>query len=201
MSANTQKNPLTIHISLLTTLLVSALLVGLLSACSSQQTIHSFTPETAPSDQAAVYVYRPLSTTNAFYSPDLYVNDEFRYSIKTSRKTRLILAAGETTFELAPDKNYSGVTTLSLDLKAGTTYFLRVDTSLKIKNTTNYQPYDRSFSLVTVTGEQATDEIGRCCYSGSKGVDDAEQAEPGTDQTEEADSGFSVDKTQNPFSH
>ena len=198
MSANAQKKPPATVVTLLITLLSSLLL-----ACSSQQTINSFNPEPAPSDQAAVYVYRPLSTTNAIYSPDLYVDGEFKYSIKNTRKTRILVPAGVTVFELAPDKKYSGITSLSLTLEAAKTYYLRVDTSLQLKPSTTYQPYERSFSLVSVTAEQAIDEIGRCCHTGSNDsvASESEDAASSPQQTDKADTGFSVDKTQNPFSH
>ena len=178
--------------------------VALLVACSTQQTANNFSPALAPADQAAVYLYRPLSTTNAFYSPDLYINEEFRYSIKSGKKTRLILDAGATIFEIEPDKDYSGVTRITTTLNPGDTYFLRVDTSLKIKNTTSYEPYERSFSLIEVADQQAIEEISQCCHSGSNSNtsdDDQTGNNPSADETDKSDKGFSVDKTQNPFSH
>ena len=195
MSASTQINPLVAF---------AALLISMLSACSNQQTINSFTAETAPSNQVAVYVYRPLSTTNAVYSPDLYVNDEFKYSIKSGKKARLLLDAGNTIFEIEPDKNYTGVTRITTTLNPDDTYFLRIDTSLKIKNTTSYEPYERSFSLIEVADQQAIEEISQCCHSGSSsntGDDNKTDSNPSADETDKSDNGFSVDKTQNPFSH
>ena len=178
--------------------------VAVLTACSTQQTTDIFTPALAPANQAAVYLYRPLSTTNAFYSPDLYINDEFRYSIKSGKKTRLLLDAGDTVFEIEPDKKYAGVTRISTTLNPGDTYYLRIDTSLKIKNTVGYEPYERSFSLVEVADQQAIEEISQCCHSasGSKTGDDGQtDSKPSADETGKSDTGFSVDKTQNPFSH
>ena len=173
-------------------------------ACSTQQTTHSFTPASVPADQAAVYLYRPLSTTNAFYSPDLYINDEFVYSIKSGKKTRLLLDAGTSIFEIEPDKKYSGVTRLSKNLQAGDTYYLRIDTSLKINNALGYQPYERSFNLVEVADKQAVAEISECCHSASSSKTDGESSadsKPSVGQSGNSDTGFSVDKTQNPFSH
>ena len=178
--------------------------IAVLTACSTQQTTNSFTPVLAPADQAAVYIYRPLSTTNAFYSPDLYINDEFRYSIKSSKKTRLLLDAGETVFEIEPDKKYAGVTRLSTTLDPGDTYYLRIDTSLKIKSTVGYEPYERGFSLIEVADQQAIEEISQCCHSASSrntGDDSQSGSNPSADETGKSDTGFNVDKTQNPFSH
>ena len=178
--------------------------VAVLTACSTQQTTDIFIPALAPADQAAVYLYRPLSTTNAFYSPDMYINDEFRYSIKSGKKTRLLLDAGDTVFEIEPDKKYAGVTRISTTLNPGDTYYLRIDTSLKIKNTVGYEPYERGFNLVEVADQQAIEEISQCCHSasGSKTGDDGQtDSKPSADETGKSDTGFSVDKTQNPFSH
>ena len=173
-------------------------------ACSTQQTTHSFTPKSVPADQVAVYLYRPLSTTNAFYSPDLYINDEFVYSIKSGKKARLMLDAGTSVFEIEPDKNYTGVTRLSKKLEAGDTYYLRVDTSLKIKKSVGYEPYERSFSLVEVDDQQAIGEISKCCHSPSSNNTDDDNKTGSTasaDESDKTDTGFNVDKTQNPFSH
>ena len=178
--------------------------VAALMACSNQQTTHAFNPASAPEDQAAIYLYRPLSTTNAFYSPDLYINDEFAYSIKSGKKIRLLLDAGTSVFEIEPDKNYSGVTRVSKNLQAGDTYYLRIDTSLKIQNTLGYEPYERSFSLVEVADKQAVAEISECCHSASNSNKDGESragSNPSASQNDDSDTGFSVDKTQNPFSH
>lgn len=136
--------------------------------------------------------------SNAIYSPDLYINDEFKLSIKSGKNTRLLLTPGENKFELEPDKNYSGVTHLSLNLKTGTTYFIRVNTSLKIKSTTNYGLYERGFNLTEISEQLAVKEIAECCIAKNKKA---------TNQTEvkstkkEPGARFSVDKTQNPFSH
>ena len=181
-----------------------SIIVTVLTACSTQQTTDNFTPALAPADQAAVYLYRPLSTTNAFYSPDLYINDEFRYSIKSGKKTRLLLDAGETVFEIEPDKKYAGVTRLSTTLDPGDTYYLRIDTSLKIKNTVGYEPYERSFNLVEVADQQAIEEISQCCHSASSskaGDDSQTESNPSVDEPGKSGTGFSVDKTQNPFSY
>ena len=107
-------------------------------------------------------------------------------------------------FEIEPDKKYAGVTRISTVLDSGETYYLRVDTALKIRNSLGYEPYERSFSLVEVTEQQAVEEISQCCHSASGNStddDDPSGSKASTDETGSSDTGFNVDKTQNPFSH
>lgn len=135
---------------------------------------------------------------NAIYSPELYVDDAFASFIKNGKSTRLTLSPGEHVFEIAPDENYAGLTKLRLNLDADNTYYLRVDTSLQIKNTAFYQPYHRSFDLVLVDTVLATEQITKCCSNKEKTSDHAAEIESAKKESAE---GFSVEKTQNPFSH
>lgn len=157
----------------------------------------TFTPLAAEPDTASVYVYRTLSMSNAFYSPDLYVNNEFKLSIKNSNKTRMLLKPGKTIFNLAADAHYTDSSQIELELVAGKTYYLRVSTQLKIANSSDYQPYQRSFNIKTVTDKIAQNEISDCCTSKNDSITMPEitTTEPGGSES------FSVDKTQNPFSH
>ncbi len=135
---------------------------------------------------------------NASYSPELYVDDAFAVFIKNGTNTGLTLSPGEHIFEIAPDKNYAGFTKLRLNLRAGNTYYLRVDSSLRIKNTAIYQPYQRSFDLLNIDAALATEQITQCCSQKEKASAYAAEIEPVKKQ---ATKGFSVEKTQNPFSH
>ena len=136
---------------------------------------------------------------NATYSPELYVDDELKFFIKNGKNTRLILSPGEHVFEIAPDENYSGLTKLRLNLSSGNTYYLRVDTSLQINNNAaTYQPYHRSFDLVETETVLATEQITKCCSNKEKTTNLPAEIKP---ISKEAADGFSVEKTQNPFSH
>ena len=181
---------------ILQSLTVIALL--LLTACSTTNNAASFSPAAAPSEQAVVYIYRPNVMANAIYSPDLYVNDEFKLSLKSGNSTRLLFNAGKYTFKVAPDKNYSGLTQLSINLMAGSTYYVRVDSTLKINNGIEYQPYQRSFNLIDVNASLAIAQISECCTNKQKAF--TNNTETITRETEPKE-GFSVNKTQNPFSH
>ena len=136
--------------------------------------------------------------SNATYSPDLLVNKEYKLAIKNGRNTMMILAPGQTLFEIDPEENYTGQTELPLFLEAGNLYYIRVDTSLKIKNTTSYKPYQRSFDLKSVDEKSAISQIEQCCLS-NKVNSNKYVSIP--EKESSSDDGFSVDKTQNPFSH
>ena len=136
-----------------------------LAACSTTNNVKLFTPQIAADNQVMVYIYRPFATSNAMYSPDLYLNDEFKLSIKNGKNVGFTLPPGDYKFELEPDKNYSGLTSLSVNLSAGSTVFIRVDTSLKIDSAPTYKPYQRSFNLTRVDEKQAKKEIAECCMT------------------------------------
>lgn len=170
-----------------------------LTACNSTIINSQFVPLSTETDKVAIYIYRPTTMANAIYSPELYVDEELKLFIKNGKNTRLTLLPGEHVFEIAPDENYSGLSKLRLDLNAGNTYYLRVDTSLQINNNSaTYQPYHRSFDLVSVDAALATEQITRCCSNKEKTSDPAAEIKP---VKKDAEDGFSVEKTQNPFSH
>ena len=180
--------------------IINPLLIYLffLAACSTTNNATLFTPQIAADNQAVVYIYRPSAISNAIYSPDLYINKELKLSIKNGINARLILLPGDYKFQLEPDKNYSGITSFSLNLRAGSTTFIRVDTSLKIKSALTYEPYQRSFNLTRVDEQRAKKEIAECCMVENRKSKTSQETTTVKKQTED---GFSVDKTQNPFSH
>lgn len=110
----------------------------------------------------------------------------------------MILAPGQTLFEIDPDKNYSGQTELPLVLEAGNLYFIRVDTSLKIRSATSYEPYQRSFDLKSIDEKSAISQIEQCCLLHKANANEDSSI---SEKETSSDDGFSVDKTQNPFSH
>lgn len=119
-------------------------------------------------------------------------------TIKNGKNSRLILNPGENKLEIDPDGNYSGLTTLTLHLKPGTTHYIRVDTTLKINHAVSYEPYQRSFNLINVEEQLAINQISNCCMASIKNTSE----NPVTESVEQHPKDeFSVDKTQNPFSH
>lgn len=158
----------------------------------------TFTPLAPEPDTATIYIYRTLSMSNAFYSPDLFINDAFKLSIKNAVNTRMLLKPGKTIFQLAKNENYTDPMQVELDLVAGKIYYLQVSTQLKIASSSGYQPYQRIFSLNTVSDNVAVEEIAECCTSGLG--ESLDMPEITTTQPTHEES-FSIDKTQDPFSN
>ena len=169
-----------------------------LTACTTTYDTGSFTPILTSDDTAVVYIYRPPTISNAIYSPELFINEEYKISIKNGQSSLIKLTPDNYIFAIEPDKSYSGITQLSLTLVAGHTYYIRVDTSLKIKSATTYEPYQRNFNLIHVDENLAISQIERCCLSKNKSSTER-VVSPGSEK--QTIDGFSVDKTQNPFSH
>ena len=135
---------------------------------------------------------------NALHSPGLSIDDEFKLYMKNSMNSRISLPPGEHVFEFQAEKKYSDLMPLTLKLNASTISYIRVSTSLKIHNSGDYQPYMRSFKFTLVEESLATKEIAICCVTNKKKLE-AKKEIPSADKG--PDQGFSVDKTQNPFSH
>lgn len=169
-----------------------------LSACNSTKNTTPFTPQITGENQAVVYIYRPNIIVNAMYSPGLNVDGEFRLNVKNGINSRITLAPGEHLFEFQNDNNYFELKPLTLILKDGAVYFLRIDASLKIRQTASYEPYQRNFKLMVIDEAQAIKEITACCMNSSRKPENKEKLPPDEKQNT---GGFSVDKTQNPFSH
>jgi len=148
---------------------------------------------------ATVYIYRPSAMANAIYSPELYINGELKFNLKIGKKYLLNLLPEKYTFEIEPDRKYSGTTRLTLSLKANKLYYLRLDASLKIKNSLAYDNYQRDFSLINIDDSQAIKEITKCCSQVSKDIADNNKSELKSETN--SNGGFSTDKTHNPFSH
>ncbi|MBE9568686.1 MAG: DUF2846 domain-containing protein [Proteobacteria bacterium] len=188
-----KRHPVLNHYSLSTFIVLCALV---LPACSSTSERGTFTPLAAVADQSVVYIYRPSAASNAMYSPDLYLNDEYKLTIKNGKKARLVLAPGNYKFELEPGSNYEGLTKTSMALAPEETYYIRLDTTLKINSSSNFEPYRRSFNMINVEEALAIKQIAECCSDENRKTEvKAGEKEKNKDEQ------FSVDKTQNPFSH
>jgi hypothetical protein len=169
----------------------------LCAACSTNSGTATFKPATAKADQAVIYIYRPSVMSNALYSPGINVDGEFKLYAKSGINSQLMLKPGEHTFEFQADKRYADLSRITLSLEAGSTTYLRVDTSLKIEDSVGYEPYARSFVLTHAAEETAIKEIAECCTAKPEQLEEKNK----TATVDESGDGFSVDKTQNPFSH
>lgn len=158
----------------------------------------TFTPSATTPEQAVVYIYRPTEMANALYSPGLTINEEFRLYLKNGVISRLSFSPGDYIFGFQAEQKYSGLEPLSLKLTEGKIYYIRVSTSLKVSNSNGYKPYERRFKLMLVDSQSAVKEIEDCCLSNSTGSTESKE---NVSDDEKPDENFSVDKTQNPFSH
>lgn len=184
-------------------LLLSAILI---SACSTKTSNFKLT-DTVSGKKSIVYIYRPASASNILISPELLINDEKKFEIKSNSYTFINLPPDEHTFKLDLTNRYIGNKEITLKTQAQQYYFLRVNTSLKFEQN---KPYTRSFDIEEVSREIAVTEIKIIPST----VDNIKQKELVTQEndkhmsTEAAESmpvqtpddQFSISKTRNPFS-
>ena len=191
--------------------------VILLSGCAylgndTEITAH-FQPMAPGAQQAGLYIYRPPSMSNALYTsdiaidatgpnaPDLDTKISQQISLKNGQLKHLQLPAGAHTVTLLAAGNFSHNQPVTLTMKTGETYYLRIATSLKIDQSAGYQPYQRRFDLQQVSTDRAIAQINDCCFSARSLKKSARAAQPPAQKASTEKPGFSVDKTQNPFSH
>jgi hypothetical protein len=148
-----------------------------------------------------IYIYRPPVMANMMYSPDLYINDEYRAPVKSGEHYHFTLSPGEYSLGLKHD-DIDGNGLAAETFTAGSVYYFRVTTSLKLNETANYQPYQRRFTRVAMDAPLAIEQISECCLKDKPANDKTDDDNTvTTEDNKDADTGFSVDKTQNPFSH
>lgn len=165
------------------------------TACSHTQTSATFSPLQPEENEAIIYIYRPSTASNALYSPDFYVNDEYRITIKNGFHYHLTFVSGEYGFKLEREDRFGGNSLNPKALAAGSVHYYRVETTLKLNNSTNYQPYQREFTLSEVEEPLALRQIAECCLKKDTKAEGRQVEKTSTPPA------FSVDKTQNPFSH
>lgn len=170
-----------------------------LSACNAPMQVMKFKPGAIDAGMSAVILYRPGVMSNAIYSPQLYVDDSLRTAIKNRRVITLQLVPGEHVLDIDREDDYQGETRIPLTVDAGRYYYFRVDTALRLNPSSSYQPYLRRFDLQVVSSETAISEITACCMN--RPVKSDKMEETSIEKEREPDTGFSVEKTQNPFSH
>ncbi len=168
----------------------------MLAACTNNKTTGSFIPLQADKTKAVIYIYRPSVSANILYIPDLYINDEYRLPINNSNNYYLALTPGNYSFRLK-HKKFSETDSVETMLLAGSVYFLRVDSHLELKQSAKYQPYHRKFTLSIIDGLLARQQISECCIKSQHTLDDTNIIK----ENSRASPGFSIEKTQNPFSH
>ena len=167
------------------------LAVLMFAACSNKAS----TFVTAPLDAdkgSIVYIYRPSSSTNFMMSPKVVIDDSEKFNIGSGDYRYVYLQAGQHTVGLNPTDQYITEAALTINVEAGQSYYLRVQTSLKFEAD---KMNTRKFWIDTVAEEEALAEIGSTDYTGPELQPSSGLESDGHEDKET----FSVDKTQDPF--
>ena len=161
---------------------------------------------------ALVYIYRPNSMSNILISPDVLIDGDKRFKVKSNEYMAMYLPAGNHKFSLDLTKRYDGNHLVELILVDGKIYFLRIDAKMKFQMNAKYK---RRFDILNVPQNKALKEIAHCRDLGKKQNKSSQSAqaivEDGLGSTkvgarnasilaDEPDAKFSISKTKNPFS-
>ena len=171
------------------TLLLAVLMIA---ACSNKAS--TFVAAPLDADQGSiVYIYRPSSSTNFMMSPKVVIDDSEKFNIGSGDYRYVYLPTGKHTVGLNSTDQYITDAAVTINVEAGQSYYLRVKTSLKFEAD---KMNTRKFWIDVVDEKEALAEIGSTDYSGPE-----LQSSSGLEADEHEDkAGFSVDKTQDPFS-
>lgn len=190
--------------------LLLMLVAGLIAACNSSKDI--FVPvEPQPSSgkgvadkdvaekRSVVYVYRPAKVANIMLTPDINIAGVNTIAMANGTYKKVYLSPGIYAVRLQPIEGSTEAVEYDLEVGKAKVHFLRVDALMSINaGQQGYQPYQRRFELVDVPARQAIKEIDDCT---DLDVVEKKKAAIKSERESADDGGFSVDKTQNPFSH
>lgn len=169
-------------------------------ACTSNK--KAFVPVKASTEKGSVvYVYRPAKAANIMLTPDLYIAGVEKISIGSGMCKKIHLSPGVYAVLLKAIKSNTEAVEYELKIIKGQVHYLRVNASMKFEVGHTYQPYQRWFDLKTVSSEKALQEM-----SGCKDMDEQVKKKKKTVSVdgkpiEEEEAVFSIDRTNNPFSH
>ncbi len=184
-----QSGPMSLTVSTLKPLLLIAAI--LMAACSNRAS--TFVAAPAPdSGNAIIYLYRPASSANFMMSPRLVIDGDEAFAIANGDYRYVYLQGGEHVFGLMGTDRYGTGVPVRLNVEAGESYFLRVNTELKFEAQTMNT---RNFWLDSVDQTQALTEIVHTDYAGTT----SQQSSRAPTADPAAAPGFSVDRTQDPF--
>ena len=189
------------------------LLIFVLSGCAVKSSNFSVIKPVSGKG-AVVYIYRPNSMSNILISPDVLVDGDKKFKIKSSEYMAVYLPAGKHRFSLDLSGRYEGKHLIDLTLADAEIYFLRIDATMKFQMN---EQYKRRFDILNVSNDIALTEISACRNSvkkkttNTKVVQTAIEASPDLDSMETGTEGvsiladdpasmFSISKTKNPFS-
>jgi hypothetical protein len=190
------------------------LLVSFVAACNSGK--KAFVPvepessidkELTPTDKeliekgSVVYVYRPARMANVMLSPDISIAGVDKITMVNGSYKRVYLSPGVYAVRLQAIEGVTEQVEHDLEIIKGQIHYLRVDASMKVDaGQQSYQPYKRKFELKNVPAKKAKLEMDSCTNLDVANKRKQTNSSKGGNANED-DAGFSVDKTQNPFSH
>ena len=163
-----------------------------MAACSNKESTFVAAPQNVEKG-SIIYIYRPSSSTNFMMSPKVVIDDNEKFKIGSGDYRYVYLQSGEHTIGLNPTDQYITDAAFTINVEADKSYYLRVNTLLKFEPE---KMNTRKFWIDVVAEKEALTEIGNTEYSGPK----AQQSSADETQSIEVKEGFSVDKTQDPFS-
>ncbi len=178
--------------SMLLQRLVLLFAVLFMTACSNKESTFVAAPQDADKG-SVVYIYRPSSTTNFMMSPKVVIDDNEKFKIGSGDYRYVYLQTGEHRLGLNPTDQYITDDAVTINVEAGESYYLRVNTSLKFEPE---KMNTRKFWFDVVAEKEALTEIANTEYSGPE-IGQSSSAEA---EGHEVNEGFSVEKTQDPFS-
>ena len=146
----------------MTRLLFSLLLICsviCLPSCASRGP--SFDAAKRPSSNSSlVYVYRPSNFGGGGIKPGVKVNSQQDFVIPNNTHAALELPPGKHSFSLVLSDRYSGVSSETVDLKAGQTTYLRVTSSFNASGI-GVVTMQYGFSIDEVDAERGLLEISK----------------------------------------
>jgi len=185
--------------------LLSLVFISALSACSGAiktaqpaATFHINSIQNKTS--AGLYIYRPPTMANRFYSVQIAIDHSAPFQLDTGQRHYLQLPTGTHQIHLTNADNFTGKHQIHLTMTPGKTFFVRIGTSLNMAPGNTYQPYKRSFSLQPVSKKTAVEQINQCCFSKKSQKKLAQEKEQQEQPSPKTDVGFSIEKTNDPFS-
>ncbi len=186
--------------------LLPVLFIINLTACvhtpKTETTVAIFKAETLPDKNlSGLYIYRPPTMTNWLYATKITIDNNVILPIKPGQLKHLNLKPGQHQVNLLTADEFKGKHKLKVILQSNKNYYLRIATTLDLEQNGNYKPYKRSFNLQQVSAITAIAQINKCCYSKIKPGRNKAIARKKNDTQTNKKPAFSVDKTENPFSH
>ncbi len=152
--------------------------------------------KSAVKNGSVVYVYRPAKVANAMLVPDLSIAGVEKIAMGNGTCRKVYLSPGLYAVRLHEIKGNTDAVERELKMVKDRASYLRVDASMKFEVGQTYQPYQRKFELKDVPPKQALSEMSACEELKAVGKQKSE-----SESIKGDDAVFSIDKTQNPFSH